>query len=76
MIEKDQAAKRAAKLRAGIDEANYRYYVLDNPVLSDAEYDRLLRELQALEARFPDLVTPESPTQRVGAAPRAAGAAV
>lgn len=69
MIDRIQAAKRAAKLRAHIDEANYRYYVLDNPTVSDAEYDRLLRELHALESQFPDLVTPESPTQRVGAAP-------
>lgn len=62
-------AKRAARLRAQIDDANYRYYVLDNPTISDPEYDRLLRELQALEAEHPELVTPDSPTQRVGARP-------
>ena len=76
MTAKNQAAKRAEALRSQIDDANYRYYVLDNPTLSDAEYDRLLRELQDLEAKFPELVTPDSPTQRVGAAPLAAFATV
>ena len=76
MNDKERAARRAAELRAEIDEANYRYYVLDNPTLSDAEYDRRLHELQTLEAQYPDLVTPESPTQRIGAAPLAAFAAV
>jgi DNA ligase (NAD+) len=56
-------------LRALIDEHNYRYYVLDDPAVSDAEYDALFRELQALEAAHPELVVPESPTQRVGGAP-------
>jgi DNA ligase (NAD+) len=60
---------RARELRARIDEANYRYYALDAPTMSDAEYDRLFRELQDLEARYPQLVTPDSPTQRVGALP-------
>lgn len=64
-----KAASRAAALRAALDEANYRYYVLDDPTLPDIEYDRLLRELQALEAAHPGLVTPDSPTQRVGAHP-------
>jgi DNA ligase (NAD+) len=63
------AAERAAELRAVIDEANYRYHVLDSPTIEDAEYDRLLRELTELEAANPDLATPDSPTQRVGAAP-------
>jgi DNA ligase (NAD+) len=76
MTDSSQATKRAAKLREQIDEANYRYYVLDAPTLSDAEYDRLLRELQSLEQEFPELVTPDSPTQRVGAAPLAAFAEV
>ncbi|OYY95743.1 MAG: DNA ligase (NAD(+)) LigA [Hydrogenophilales bacterium 28-61-23] len=62
-------AARAAQLRAAIDEANTRYYVLDAPTLSDAEYDRLLRELQDIEATYPELVMPDSPTQRVGATP-------
>jgi DNA ligase (NAD+) len=65
-------ARRAEALRALIDEHNYRYYVLDDPAVSDAEYDALFRELQALEAAHPELVVPESPTQRVGGAPMAA----
>ncbi|HEY6234520.1 MAG TPA: hypothetical protein VIW69_05345, partial [Candidatus Elarobacter sp.] len=76
MSDKDRAAQRAAQLRAQIDDANHRYYALDSPTLSDAEYDRLLRELQALEAERPDLITPDSPTQRVGAQPLEAFAAV
>ena len=60
---------RAKALRRELEHHNYRYYVLDDPEIPDAEYDRLLRELQALEARYPELVTPDSPTQRVGAAP-------
>lgn len=66
---KNQAADRIAELRTRIDDANYRYYVLDDPSIPDADYDRLLRELQALEAEHPDLVTSDSPTQRVGIAP-------
>jgi DNA ligase (NAD+) len=66
----DDPAARAETLRRAIDYHNYRYYVLDDPEIPDAEYDRLLRELQALEAEHPELVTPDSPTQRVGAAPR------
>ncbi|KVD74704.1 aromatic ring-opening dioxygenase LigA [Burkholderia sp. ABCPW 14] len=61
-----QPAKRAAWLRAELERANYAYYVLDQPELPDAEYDRLFVELQHIEAEHPDLVTPESPTQRVG----------
>jgi len=56
-------------LRAEINEHNYRYFVLDTPVISDAQYDKLLRELQELEKQHPELITPDSPTQRVGAAP-------
>jgi DNA ligase (NAD+) len=62
-------AARASELRAAIDDANYRYYVLDDPTIEDREYDRLLRELTDLEAAHPELATPDSPTQRVGAAP-------
>jgi DNA ligase (NAD+) len=62
-------ATRAAELRAAIDEANHRYHVLDQPAIADSEYDALMRELQGLEAEHPELVTPDSPTQRVGAAP-------
>ncbi|WP_440996852.1 NAD-dependent DNA ligase LigA [Arhodomonas sp. SL1] len=64
-----EAARRAAELRETIAYHNHRYYVLDAPEISDAEYDALLRELQALEHAHPDLVTPDSPTQRVGAPP-------
>lgn len=60
------AAQRILALRAELDEHNYRYYVLDEPSVPDAEYDRLFRELQALETEHPELVTPDSPTQRVG----------
>ncbi|MEO7064308.1 MAG: NAD-dependent DNA ligase LigA, partial [Dokdonella sp.] len=69
-------ADRAAELRARIDEANYRYHVLDDADIADIEYDRLMRELEAIEAAHPDLATPDSPTQRVGAAPSGAFATV
>jgi DNA ligase (NAD+) len=60
---------RVGQLRERLNHHNYRYYVLDDPEIPDAEYDRLLRELQSLEAQYPDLVSPDSPTQRVGAEP-------
>ena len=63
------ARKRARELHAQLHEHNYRYYVLDDPLISDAEYDALLRELQDLEQTHPSLTTTDSPTQRVGAAP-------
>ncbi len=66
------ARDRAARLRAAIEDANYRYYVLDDPNISDAEFDRLFRELQALESEHPELATPDSPTQRIGSAPASA----
>ena len=59
---------RIVELREKIEEANYRYYVLDDPTISDAEYDELMRELRSLEEQHPELITPDSPTQRVGAA--------
>ncbi|WP_459617603.1 NAD-dependent DNA ligase LigA [Bordetella sp. 2513F-2] len=62
-------AARAAALRSEIEQHNVRYYVHDQPTISDAEYDALMRELLEIEAAHPELVTPESPTQRVGAAP-------
>lgn len=62
-------AARAQQLRAEIEHHNYRYYALDDPLISDAEYDRLYRELQELEAHHPELVTADSPTQRVGTTP-------
>jgi DNA ligase (NAD+) len=66
------AAARAADLRRLLERANHAYYVLDRPDLSDAEYDRLFRELQELEAAHPELRTPDSPTHRVGAEPSTA----
>ncbi len=65
----DTAAARIAALREQINHHNYRYYVLDDPEIPDAEYDRLLRELQDLEEKHPELITADSPTQRVGSAP-------
>ena len=62
----DQPAERAVWLRTELERANYQYYVLDQPQIPDAEYDRLFSELQSIEAEHPDLITPESPTQRVG----------
>ncbi len=64
---KEEARKRIEELRELINYHNYRYYVLNDPVISDAEYDELFRELQKLEEQFPELITPDSPTQRVGA---------
>ena len=63
------AAARAGELRADLNRANHLYYVEQATAMSDAEYDRLFRELLAIEQQFPDLVTPDSPTQRVGAPP-------
>ncbi len=65
-------AKRAAELRRLIDRANIAYYVHDAPEISDAEFDRLFRELQSLETAHPELATPDSPTQRLGAEPATA----
>ena len=64
-----QVTERIEQLRAQLNHHNYRYYVLDNPEISDTEYDTLMRELKQLEAEYPSLLTPDSPTQRVGAAP-------
>jgi len=65
----ESVATEIAQLRAEIQHHNYRYYTLDDPQIPDAEYDRLLRRLQELETEYPQLITPESPTQRVGATP-------
>ncbi len=62
----EEASERAVRLRQEIREHQYRYYALDNPLISDQEYDKMVLELQELEARFPELVTPDSPTQRIG----------
>ena len=57
---------QAEQLRGVLNEHNYRYYVLDAPTISDFEYDKMLRQLEELEAAHPELITPDSPTQRVG----------
>ncbi|WP_423837683.1 DNA ligase LigA-related protein, partial [Tepidanaerobacter syntrophicus] len=64
-----EAEKRIKELREQINYHNYRYYVLDSPEITDAEYDKLMRELIALEKKFPELITPDSPSQRVGGEP-------
>ncbi|MCD6299020.1 MAG: NAD-dependent DNA ligase LigA, partial [Thermoplasmata archaeon] len=69
MATREQAEKRVEELRKEIRHHNYLYYVLNKPEISDAEYDRLMNELKELEDKFPELITPDSPTQRVGAAP-------
>src|SRR3984957_5488883 len=71
-----KAAARIATLRETLDPDNHRYHALDDPEVPDSEYDRLMLELRALEGEHPDLLTPDSPTQRVGAAPVAAFGAV
>ncbi|CAG1000763.1 DNA ligase [Methylophilaceae bacterium] len=71
-MEKNEALNEISRLRTEIDRHNYLYYVLDSPEVPDAEYDRLMRRLEELEAAYPELVTPDSPTQRVGAKPMAA----
>src|SRR5690348_11282842 len=63
------AERRIGELRTEIARNDYRYYVLDDPELPDAEYDKLMVELRALEAQYPDLITPDSPTQRVSGQP-------
>ena len=67
--ELSRAKLRVEELREQINYHNYRYHVLDDPEISDVEYDELIRELRELEDRFPELITPDSPTQRVGARP-------
>src|SRR5438270_10805768 len=62
--------QRLESLREKIRQHEYRYYVLDDPEISDAEFDRLMNELKNLEAEHPELITPDSPTQRVGGKPR------
>ena len=69
MKDVNRAKQRIAELRETVNYHNYRYYVLDSPEISDAEYDELMRELRQLESEHPELVTPDSPTQRIGAPP-------
>ncbi len=66
---RENSRQRIAELREQLNFHNYRYYVLDDPVIPDSKYDRLLRELQDLEVEYPDLIVPDSPTQRVGFEP-------
>ncbi|MHB1253954.1 MAG: NAD-dependent DNA ligase LigA, partial [Candidatus Humimicrobiaceae bacterium] len=66
-IKKDEAISIAEKLRNELNNNNYHYYIKDNPVITDSQYDMLLRNLFDLEARFPEIITPDSPTQRIGA---------
>ncbi|MGZ3595675.1 MAG: DNA ligase LigA-related protein, partial [Syntrophales bacterium] len=68
-MDKAAAIKRIKELRDSINYHNKRYYQLDDPEISDAEYDRLMKELLDLEGRFPEIDVSESPSQRVGAAP-------
>jgi DNA ligase (NAD+) len=68
-LDRVQVEGRIKELRELINHHNYLYYVLDNPQISDAEYDKLMRELIDLESQFPELVTPDSPTQRIGGEP-------
>jgi DNA ligase (NAD+) len=68
-MERDRANRRIEELRQQIEHHRWRYYVLDSPEISDAQFDALMAELQALEEEYPDLVTLNSPTQRVGAPP-------
>jgi len=68
-MNENEVKKRIDEIRKLINYHNHRYYVLDSPEISDAEYDELMRELQRLEEEFPQFLTPDSPTQRVGAAP-------
>jgi len=76
MAELNEVKQRIEQLRTEINHHNYRYYVLDSPEISDAEYDALMRELKQLEEQYPQFLTPDSPTQRVGAAPLEAFGAV
>ncbi|MDY7107925.1 MAG: NAD-dependent DNA ligase LigA [Planctomycetota bacterium] len=69
-LTKKEAKKRAEALRDELEYHNHRYYILDDPEISDAEYDRLKADLEAIEEKYPDLVTPDSPTRRVGAPPK------
>ena len=63
------AEREISQLREQLDKHNYQYYVLDDPLISDADYDRLFRRLVELEQEHPELATPDSPTQKVGAPP-------
>ena len=61
--------KRVKELRSLIEKYNYHYYILDNPIISDGEWDTIFKELENIESNYPDLINSNSPTQRVGATP-------
>ena len=63
-MNKDEAKKEIQRLREEINDHNYKYYVENNPVISDYEFDQLLKKLETLESEFPELITPDSPTQQ------------
>ena len=65
----DDAARRVAELHKELNYHNHRYYVMDDPVIGDDEYDRMFQELRQLEEQYPELVTPDSPTHRIGGEP-------
>ena len=71
-MDESQAKERIEQLKTRINYHNYRYHVLDSPEISDADYDKLMRELKELEEQYPQFLSPDSPTQRVGAEPVAA----
>ena len=73
MAKNEKASKQIEKLREELRRHEYLYYVQDEPEISDVKFDRMLEELKRLEAEHPELVTPDSPTQRVGGAPRSRG---
>lgn len=75
-LNRQEAEARAAELRAVIEEHNWRYHVLDDPVIADGQFDALVRELEQIEKSYPELVTPDSPSRRVGGQPQEGFAAV
>ena len=64
-----EITEKIKSLRKQINDHNYQYYVLDNPIISDSEYDKLLNELELIEKKYPKFIVPESPTHRIGATP-------
>ncbi|MBW1965015.1 MAG: NAD-dependent DNA ligase LigA, partial [Deltaproteobacteria bacterium] len=68
-IERSEILRRIEQLREEINQHNYLYHVLDQPMISDADYDALMHELKEIEGKYPETITPDSPTQRIGAPP-------
>ena len=73
-MDKKEAEKEIERLRKEINIHNYKYYIENNPILSDYEFDQLLKKLERLESKYPDLITPDSPTQRASCSPSYASA--